>query len=196
MDIDLNLETIVMPARPIAAAEVLGPLTRADIKLLAVKEGRPDDAPIGLVKRLSNRHHALARALAKGMSNWEAGLSAGYDETYVSILRADPTFENLVQFYMDQKTVEHAQFNDVADGLARQAMHLLHDKMETEPEKITVGQAIEIAKFGADRSGNAPATSVNHKHEHTINMANRMQRARQRLESRVIDVTPEKDDAA
>lgn len=199
MDIDLNLETISIPTKQVALAEIVRPLTPADIKLLAVKEGRPDDAPIGLVKRLSTRHHALARELAKGLTNWEAGLVAGYDENYVSILRADPTFANLIAFYVDKKTREAANLNDLNAGLAEAAMHELLDRFE-DPEqrkKMTVSQVLAMAQFSGDRAGLAPQTNVNHKHEHTVRMADRMQRARERVDqSRVIDVTPEKSDAA
>lgn len=198
MDIDLNLETIVMPNRPTAAAEVLGPLTRADIKLLAVKEGRPDDAPIGIVKRLSNRHHALAQALASGKTNWEAGLIAGYDETYVSILKADPTFANLVTFYTEKNARTDEDLADLNRAAAKELYHELLDRLE-DPEqraKLTFGQIIQGMTVTGDRAGLAPESKVSHKHEHTINMATRMQKARERLEARIIDVTPERDDAA
>lgn len=197
MDIDLNLETVVIPNRSEAVAEVIGPLTRADIKMLAVKEGRPDDAPIGLLKRLSNRHHALAQALAKGMTNWEAGLAAGYDENYVAILKADPTFANLVTFYIEKNSHDDQDLADLNRAAAKEFLHEMLDRLEdpAERKKLTFNQVLQGMTITGDRAGLAPATNVNHKHEHTIGMADRMQRARERHD-RVIDITPKKGEAA
>lgn len=198
MDIDLNLVEVRVPMKIDSSAEIVRLITKADLKMLAVREATPDDAPVKLVKRLSTRHHALARALAEGMENWRAAAFTGYDEVYVSIMKADPTFQNLVQHYTDLKEQELVANARLVNGVAHDALMLIQDKMENEPEKVTMSQAIEVAKLGLDRSGVGPSTSVDHKHSHTINMADRLQAARLKADElrKTIDITPEKSDAA
>jgi len=200
MDLDLNLVEISVPVKVELGGEIVRELTKADVKMLAVRSATPEDAPIKLVKRLSTRHHALARALAGGMQNWEAAAFTGYDETYVSILKSDPSFENLVQYYVNEQAKALVADAVLVNGVAHDALMLIQDKIESEPEKITVSQAIEIAKLGLDRSGVGPQTSHNHKHEHAISMADKMQAARKRIEAHrnaIVDITPtQADDAA
>lgn len=111
------------------------------------------------LKRLMDRHHALARSLASGLKPSEAALVCNYSVEYVGLLKGDPTFRELVEFYRGTLEREMRSNFERLSGLAADAADILSDRMETEPEKISTGQLIEIVKTGADRSGNGPQSS-------------------------------------
>lgn len=193
---NLDLETIVPRTRGRAAApltvEVLRPATIEDAQ--ARGEEQATKAP--LITRLSDRHHALARTLAAGQSEGQAAAICGYSLSRVSILKADPTFRELIEFYRSQ---EDRIFRGVAEkltGIASAALDELEERLEETPEDFSVGQLLEVVKTGADRTGFGPTstqTSVNI----NIGLAEKMEAARRRaLEaSKVIEALPAGDDA-
>lgn len=194
---DLGLETIRLNGRQeiALAPEYVRSLTEADLALMEVERG--EQKPPHL-KRLTQRHHALARALASGMRNWEAAMSAGYTESTVSILKNDPTFQNLVEFYKDAKDHEFRHVQAQMAGLASDLIESIADDLEDD--KLSPGQKLQAAALVLDRTGNGPASSSTVKHEHTLKIADRVSAARKRLIERgaVIDVTPntEQENAA
>lgn len=186
----LNLN-ILGPGRKPAPlhAVVERELDEADIELLAVSPAPP--APE--LKRLGERHHALARALASGLSEGEAGALVGYDPSRVSILKASPAFQELLALYRGAKDAQFAEFHGLLAGLATDAALELRSRLEESPEELSAGQLMEMLRIGADRTGYGPSSkqdvTVN------VNLAERLEAARQRaLAARnMIDVTPEAD---
>ncbi len=164
--------------QPLDAA-VLRELKVDDLKCLSVEK---DSEPSAL-KRLSERHHALARNLASGMEAGEAGLVAGYVASRVSILQNDPAFKELVEFYRRDVTAQYRDLHQKLAGLSLDAAEMLAERMEEEPEKISVGQLMEITKMGADRTGFGPQSSTTNVNVN-VDMASRLQAARQRVASR------------
>lgn len=155
----------------------------------------PDDlvptVPRPTLQRLRDRHHALARALAIGMTHGDAALTVGLAPETVSTLVADPTFKELRRFYeADSQRVIRTMHERLA-GISADAIDLLQERIEETPDKVSTPQLLEIAKFGADRSGFGPKTvqDVNV----TIGLAERMAAARERAvalrRSPIIDET-------
>jgi hypothetical protein len=140
------------------------------------------------IKRLSERHHALARALAQGLSEGEAAALTGYDPSRVSVLKASPAFRELLDLYRDKADVEFAEIAGRLAGLTKDALLVLQDRLEDSPEEITTGQLLEIAKMGADRSGFGPSAKV--ETNININLGARLAEARKRL-APMRDITPE-----
>src|SRR6266576_3734551 len=93
-DLNLDLNLIGRKTIPVGV-EVLRELTSSDIALLATERGIKSSS----VQRITDRHHALARCLATGMSATEAGLVTGYTASRISVLRGDPAVEELISFY-------------------------------------------------------------------------------------------------
>lgn len=167
-------------SRPLTATQVRE-LDSCDIALLA--EERGVQAPP--LKRLSERHHALARCLASGMEDGDAAITCGYVISRVSILKADPAFRELLAFYRQDVNSKYLDMHGVLAGLSLDAAMELRERLEAdaqvEDKTMSVGQLIELTKLGADRTGFGPQSSqlnVN------IDLASRLEAARKRVEQR------------
>jgi hypothetical protein len=167
-------------AQPLDAVQVRE-LTEEDLALLADERGTK--APP--LKRLGERHHALARCLASGMSPANAAISCGYVGSRVSILLADPAFKELLEFYRADVNDKYLDMHGVLAGLSLDAAMALRERLEDDATldepKMTVGQLTELVKLGADRTGFGPQSSqvnVN------VDLAGRLQAARERVRDR------------
>jgi len=186
MDLTQPLRLSGRAPKPIVAVEVRE-LQPSDFALLATERGI-EAQPL---KRLGERHHALARLLAQGVSPGEASVVTGLSGSRISILKADPTFADLVAFYKDKVDAEYVGMHATLAGLSLDAANVLRDRLEEDPDALSVGQLLEAVKVGADRTGFGP------KSESTLNvnvgLAEKMQAARERAEvrRRMIDITPE-----
>lgn len=172
-------------------AEVLRELTVEDLKRLE----EPRTAPQTTIKRLGDRHHALARILAAGqLTHNEAAIAAGYEPGRVSILLGDPTFQELVQFYRSMKDEEFRGVHEKLAGVAADALDAIQERLEddTKRDAMPTATLIEIAKMGADRTGHGPTSSSTVNHNIHVGLAERMEAARRKAReaSRTIDVTP------
>lgn len=180
--LDYLLDDIPVRGRKARAvsAEVVRELDETDLGVLVAEEKGSTPSPI---KRISERHHALARQLAAGTTVSEAALICGYDISRVSILQADPTFKELVEFYRQDITRETRGLHERMYGLSMEAAAVLSERLEEESEKISVGQLIEVLKMGADRTGFGPqSTSTNL--NVNVDLANRLEEARKRVKER------------
>lgn len=156
-------------------------LDEVDIALL--QEERGTSAPP--LKRLSERHHALARCLASGMGDSDAAITCGYVLSRVSILKADPAFQELLAFYRQDVNSKYLDMHGVLAGLSLDAAMELRERLEADSQvdekTMSVGQLIELTKLGADRTGFGPQSSqlnVN------VDLAGRLEAARKRVEQR------------
>lgn len=160
-------------------AELVGELAPADLARLGEEKGSEPSA----LKRLGERHHALARNLASGMSPGEAAVICGYSLSRVSILQDDPTFKELLEFYRRDVNAQYRDLHQRLSGLALDAAEELAERLEESPSDISIGQLLEITKMGADRTGHGPqsqSTNVNI----TIDAADRLKQARARVAER------------
>lgn len=172
-------------SKPMSAVQVRE-LDAVDIALLGEEKG--SKAPP--LKRLSERHHALARCLATGMEPGDAAITCGYIASRVSILQADPAFQELLSFYRQSVEAKYLDMHGVLAGLSLDAAMELRERLETDIEadekKISVGQLVELTKLGADRTGFGPqASQVNI----NVDLAGRLQAARERVALRRIEGT-------
>lgn len=184
---DLDLEIVRRRGREELTWKVVRPLERADFALLNADKGTK---PPSLVKRLSERHHGLARALAGGMTCAQAAAMTGYASSRVSILQGDPAFQELVEFYRREVDAKFVEVHELLAGVTTDALLELRERLEETPEKFKVNELLNIAQMGADRTGNGPTSkqevNVN------VNLANRLEEARKRVAQRMIDITPER----
>jgi len=171
---DLNLDLSLTGRKATAiGAEVLRELTLSDLGLLATERSiQPTH-----VQRITDRHHALARCLATGMSATEAGLVTGYTASRISVLRGDPSFEELIAFYRDVKLEKVRDLNEKLTDVASEAASILLDRMDLDPDKLGDDFLLDAVKVGADRTGFGPKqTNVNV----NVNLGDRMKAARER----------------
>lgn len=155
--------------------EPAGDLTPADLALLASERGIK---PTGL-KVLRERHHALARCLASGMTNTEASIITGYDPSRISVLKGDTAFQGLIEDYKSIGAGVTADFVERANILALTVVNSLIEDVENEDKPLSVPTKLEIAKFAADRTGNGPSTKTQNVNVN-VNLGDRLRAARER----------------
>lgn len=187
LDLDaLGLNIAGAPPKPLVIEEV----TELEASELAVLvTNRDTSAP--KLKKLRERHHALAKMLASGVSEGDAAIACGYSNSRISILKSDPSFQELLNFYGDKAKERFYDVNESLGALSRDAVEEIRERLEEEPESFTVGQLESLAKLALDRTGHGPSTKteVNVK----VGMADRLEAARLRAQERrkMIDITPE-----
>jgi hypothetical protein len=182
---ELNAELFRTRGRaavPVEAA-VIRELDRADIVLLTQEKGSQASS----IKRLSERHHALARNIASGMPVGDAATLQGYSASRVSILQSDPAFKELLAFYREDAQRPYRDLHVRLSGLAMDATEELSNRLEEEPEKVSIGQLVELAKMGADRTGHGPQTSSMNLNVN-VDLAGRLEAARKRVAMRKLKV--------
>ncbi len=170
--------TVGRPASPVSAT-VVRELTTVDLTLLGLDRGVK--APT--VKRLRDSHHSIARMMAQGLRNVDIAAITGYSQSRLSILRADPAFEELIAFYSkNAEAIKDAAFAGAQEKLAavnHDAIEELHERLIDTPETINHDQLLDIVKATSDRTGNGPqskSTTVNV----NIDLAARVAAGRQR----------------
>lgn len=182
----MDLSTEIFRTRGRAGKPVTASIVReldgADLSLLQEEKGSA--APP--IKRLSQRHHALARNLASGMAPGEAAVICGYSLSRVSILQDDPAFKELLAFYRADVTAQYRDLHVRLSGLALDAADELAQRLEDSPGDVSIGQLMEITKMGADRTGFGPQTSQTNLNVN-IDLASRLEAARKRVRERVIE---------
>jgi len=170
--------------RTTVRADVVRPLVRADLELLAAVP-HPAANAVSAVKRLTDRHHALARNLAAGTPIGEAAVMVGLTLNRCSILMTDPAFIELLSFYREDVTKVYRDMHEKLAGISSTALDELADRLEDEPEKVSTNALLDIIKMGADRTGHGPQsmqTNVNL----NVDMASRLEAARRRVQQRTL----------
>lgn len=188
MGLELDIEELndsvlglVRRGRPSAqlSARVVRPIRVSDLAALAAP--MPETGPV--VKKLTDRHHGLARLLAAGVPPGEAGAIMNYDNVRVSILQTDPAFQELIALYRERVDEAFVSTMDQLSGMNRDVILELRERLETEPEKFSNEELRRLMETSLDRTGYGPT----HKQETTvtISLSEKLESARKRaLEAR------------
>lgn len=132
------------------------------VKLAAHVEG---GAALGVTpesrEKMSRTHHRLAQFLAMGMDEGQAGVLCNYGPATVSILKSDPLFQELVEYYASQVDAEFASVAEQMADLHEDTVVELRKRLEDSPQQFTVTSLTELMKALADRTGNGPTSNVN-----------------------------------
>ena len=159
MDLDISAKDVArtLGRAPVPFSHSLArELVPADLARLAVEQGIT--APN--VKRMNDRHHALAKHLASGKKPAEAALMTGYCLSRVSILQADPAFAELLAFYRSDRDIAEAQVIERVSTLTLSVVAELEDRMENDPDSFKTRELLDIATAGLDRTGHGPSSKV------------------------------------
>lgn len=135
--------------------KVAGEVTDAD---LAERAMVPLATKAPSIKQIRDVHHKIAELMASGLKECEVATAVGYSVSRISILKNDPAFEELLEYYRGTHT--QARFADVdrLRMLSRSAVAELQERLVENPELMSEKDLIAIAAFGADRSGLGPTT--------------------------------------
>lgn len=136
-------------------------LTRDDLMVLN-QDGSNQTirAGVGVVTRLREPHHRVARLFAAGLRTHEVAERSGYSSARVTTLKNDPAFQELVAKYRDKVDAAFEREQDVYMQLATQNMitaeRMIAEKLEEHEENGTlpaIREALSISRDAADRFG-------------------------------------------
>jgi hypothetical protein len=107
---------------------------------------RAPGAPQQTLVQLRTQHHRLAQALASGMRPAMAAVACGFSSSRISILQADPTFRDLVEYYQTNQAMEFQEFAKARAETAELAVEVLRERLEAEPEKFANRDLVDIVE--------------------------------------------------
>jgi len=169
----MSLGLTVATKAPVVAWKVRA-LDAADVALL---DETP--APKSTIARIRSKHHALARAIAAGMTNSEAAIAVGLASGTVSSLKGDPTFAELVRHYEEGAKERFLGMMEKLGGLAEDLIDELEERLRENPKQFKVSELDSLLRTMADRAGYGPSskTTVNV----NVGIAERLAEARKRI---------------
>lgn len=167
---------------------VVGPireLTRGDLSVLAIKR-----QPVH-IQTIRDSHHRIARAIASGMRNDEIAATCGISITRVSMLKADPSMQDLIAHYRALITDDWVQtvdpVKDFLKEVTTKSIAMIADKLDTAIEKnetLPSRDLVAFAELGLDRTGYG---KERRNFNTNLNFASELERMRKRT-SRVNDM--------
>lgn len=169
-----------VPTPPTIA--VVRELSEADLPLLSLDRG----AVARPLTRIRDNHHALAKIISTGVSRHEASLLTGLSASRISILAADPAFQELVAFYRANETLAMADLGARMASISMAAQAEIAERLEEDPDSFSNGELRKLLEMMADRTGYGPrSTNVNV----NIDLADKLNAARRRLQTEAQCVT-------
>lgn len=160
------------------SAQYVRDLTPADLAMpkAQVQTAKP-------LAKIRDAHHALARVLATGSSEGEASAITGYSPSRISILKADPQFQELLEFYRSSSAELVSDFRARMLNLGMGALQELEDRLDDSPDSFSPALLKDIVKDMADRTGHAPNKGPTVNVNVDAALTDRIARARARIES-------------
>jgi hypothetical protein len=125
--------------------EVLRELGDSDIALANGEAGL--GTPIPAIQRLRHAHHQLARVLASGVKAVEASYITGYTQSRISILKADPAFQELLAYYAEQREAQYLDVHQRLAVLGTSTAEELQERIDEQPEKFTNRELMELIEL-------------------------------------------------
>ena len=183
----LGLDKFVTPEELVGEVRSL---TKSELVSIATAKRPSPGRPESSVKRLSSRHRLAARLIAEGKTNIQVAAICNYTPQNIVILKQSPAMQDLIAHFRQEQDIVYRSVNEKLNEIAGEALDLIMEKIESAPEDISLSQAMELAKMGADRTGNGPQRSSTV--SVTVDIADRLEKARARVAARTIDITPEK----
>ena len=174
----MSLDLILPLAEDLPGSYTLGRELTSEDALELVKARVPVR---GALKRITSRHHAIARSIADGVTQTDVAILYGMAVQTVHMLTRDPSFKALVSFYRQSEHELSLTVHEKFLNVTSLAIDRLEERLEDDEtaDKITVPQLLSIIETGADRTGHGPQ-STNVSVNINANIADRMKAARER----------------
>ena len=135
-------------------AEFNRELTPLELSLPAAK------APAqGQIQKLRSSHHAAARYFALGMKNYEVSAVTGYTEARLSVLKNDPSFQELITYYQNNAAEKVVELRERMLTVGLDALDVLQERLDERPDDFKNGELTDVVRTMADRTGNGPSSS-------------------------------------
>ena len=127
---------------------------------------------LSVIERFRESHHAVARMFASGMTPSMIRQRTGYSFRRLTLLSADPTFQQLIAHYARQvdeawnanlDTYLDLGMGNMIRAESQIAEHL--DRSEDTGELLPLGALDRISQGRADRFGYSKHNVIEHKHD-------------------------------
>lgn len=141
------------------------------------------------IKKLTERHHALARCVALGLKDHEAAARVGYDHQMLVILKRSPAFLDLVEVYRNEVNMQFADHAEQLAGLATDAVLEIRSRLEQDPDAFATKTLLEIAAVTGDRAGYGPIKRTENVNVN-VSLGEKLAAARKRV-AQMKDITPD-----
>lgn len=187
MSLDVEISEIMRRGRK-AADLRLGdsrPMVPEDLALLDSRESIEAEP----IKRITSRHHMVARLLAGGMPPGEVALATNYSASRISILQQSPAMKELIALYSEEVEAEFAPILESLVSLGKDAISLLQERLEEDPESLSVSDLLKIKEASLDRVGHPRAKEVNT--NVTFDLGSRLDAARRRAKEARLQSIPD-----
>lgn len=127
-------------------------LTSADLP--ALKSGRPlVPTVIRPVKELRSAHHRLAQMLATGIPQEAVSSATGYSPAYISRMKLDPAFMDLMAYYGTQREQMFIDTLERMKQLGIASLDELQSRLAENPEGWSNREMMEMAELMLIKSG-------------------------------------------
>lgn len=97
--------------------------------------------------QIRHSHHQLARILSEGKSHTDASQITGYSPAYISVLKTDPSFSELISYYAAQQEMQHVDVLDRMRVLGLNTLEELQTRLETDPDSYSLRELMEQAEL-------------------------------------------------
>lgn len=177
MSLELEISNILGRGRssaPLSIGEVRD-MSESDIELFENRAAVPVTEPI---KKIGERHHMVAKMLARGAAPGEVARLTGYDPSRISVLKSSPAMQELINLYREDLEAEFTPIVETLIGVSKDALNRIRERLEEEGEKIPIRDLISTFEMGADRIGYPRAKDVNT--NINVNIGERLDAARRR----------------
>lgn len=172
---------------------VVRALTPEDLP--AINSPPPVASPGQLLGGIRHAHHQIAQLLVKGVPQVEISLLTGYSPSYISVLKSDPTFVELLDHYKCERELVFADVLERMKALGIATIDELQARLLEAPEKWTKSELLAMAEVmlkpstgGSSGSGGGSAGPV------TLNV-NFVSAKREEAPRTMVDVTPKKEES-
>jgi len=132
------------------ATRLRGPLRIEVVRALTaedIESGFLTPAPPPTLQSIKSSHHSLAKLLAAGRTAIEASRITGYSPQYISRLRNDPAFAELLLHYSEVEELASSDFLGTMREVGLDMLNELRERIEKDPGALSVGQLHEGIKL-------------------------------------------------
>lgn len=119
------------------------------------------------LKKIRSVHHKIARMMAAGCANVEIAAAVGMDNSRISWLAGDPSFQELLEHYKEAEYDAWREVRERAAMLGVTAAEIIMERMEEKPDSIPTDTLLNLMKGGLDYGGHKPAERSENLHVHT-----------------------------
>lgn len=110
--------------------------------------------------KLRERHHAVARLLAAGVTPTQIQEMLDVDQTTVTNLQKSPAFQSLLFSYAAEYEKTAKDYKGRLEAVAGAALNELHERLVAAPETFSNGVLLQTVNSLADRTGHGPTSKV------------------------------------